>query len=153
MMSNTESDRRTPPRPAPPPPLYVADRNFISKALIDDREVEKLRIETIRGCEAVMAGLGKLKDKPATLEHVLQGPQGVMKLLTASVNFDEAERAEKAMERLEKVLGPNGAVAEPRAGLGSDLIPVAQIREMVDGMSAAIEPYRRMLAQLKAGKQ
>lgn len=135
-----------------PPPLYQTGRGFIGKLLIDDAEIDRLRIEAIRRCDAVMADLAKLQKKPATLADILTGQDGLKKLLVESVDFAAVESIEKAMDRLETLLGADALVADPRP-MYSGIVSIADARRDVDALTAMAEPYRAMLKQLKAAKK
>lgn len=147
---NHETWKVFPPMPAPP--LYEADRSLLNKVLVSDSEIDQWRIDAIRGAEAVTKDLARLQEKPATLAHVLSGPDGIRKLLTDTVDFAACERVQRAAAKLEQALGANGMVADPRPGYGASLVSMAEVRDNIDAMLTAIAPYREMLKQLKAKK-
>lgn len=134
------------------PPLYVTDRNFISKALIDDQEIETLRIDAVRMAEACLRNLAGLQEKPATLADVLRGPEGIAELLTQRVDFSSAAKSEAAARRLAKILGPEGMVADPRPEFIGSMLPVAAVLEISDQLREAMAPYVALRDQLKAKK-
>lgn len=130
-------------------PLYTTEKGFIGRNLINEDDVDQLRIDAVRRCEGVVADLHRLKDRPATLADVLAGADRLRELLVASVAFDSAEIVERAAEKLERVLGADGSVADPRPEYIGSTLTIGNVREMVAGMTALIEPYRKMRAQLK----
>lgn len=116
-----------------------------------DQEIETLRIDAVCMAEACLRNLTGLQEKPATLADVLRGPDGIAELLTSKVDFASAERSEKAARRLAKLLGPDGLVADPRAGFHG-LMPVAAVLEIADQLRDAMAPYVVLREQLKAKK-
>lgn len=129
--------------PFPPPQLYQTSKGKVGAFLIDDAEVDALRIQAIRRCTCVLDDLGKLQQEPAKLSHVLGGVEAMRKLLLERVDFDAAEAIEKAMDRLESILGSDALVHDPRPEYGGH-ISLADARAQVDALTTAMKPYRAM---------
>lgn len=134
------------------PPLHSGVKGLIGKAVTTDAEIDQLRIDAVRRCEGVIADLARLKDRPATLADVLAGADRLRELLVASVPFESAEIVERAADKLVRAIGEDGTVADPRPEYIGSVLSMGNVREMVAGMVELIEPYRKMLAQMKAGK-
>lgn len=134
------------------PPLYQTGKGFIGKLMLNDAEIEQLRIEAIRRCDAVSQDLAKLQTRPVTMAMFLAGADAQRKLLVETVDFDAIESIEKAMDRLETLLGSDGVVADPRP-MHSAIVSMACARIEVDALTAMAQPYREMLAELKKAKK
>lgn len=136
------------------PPLYATGKGFIGKLLIDDAEVDQLRIDAVRRCEGVTNDLQRMEagERPVTfavLVEALAAPELFRRKLIETVPFDSAAIVERAAKRLESLLGADGFVADPRPEYLSSMLSMGNVREMVAGMAALIEKYRKLLVQLK----
>lgn len=138
-----------PPRQYRPPPLYQAPSiGKIKALLVNDEEVDQLRITAIRRCTQVLADISKLMQRPCTFAERFMPDDDLLKLLLAMVDFDAVEQIEKAMDRLESLLGKDAAVSDPRVEFGG-YCSIEAAREQVTALTAAAARYRRMREQLR----
>jgi hypothetical protein len=137
---------------APPPPPYGSAKGKVRQLLIDEKEVDYLRIQCIRRCESVAADIAKLQQGHPTYAEFLGGADAIRKCLVDRVDFKAVEEIEQAADRLADLLGEDGWVQDPRpqfGSMGDCRMPMEEVRAMVAALAAAVAPYRKMREQLK----
>lgn len=130
------------------PPLYVASKGKLSRLLTDDAQIDQLIVTAVRRCTAVLADLARLQTTPATLADLLAGPDRLRQLLVERVDFDAIDAIVSAADQLVAALGEDAQVKDPRVEFGG-MIGMPAVREQVEDLKRAAEPYRKMREQLR----